>query len=321
MGDNVKKKYLLYGDDKREEVADLDELAQEADRLLATKTKKTVEHSDLEDISQEIVPLADDPPIIEEEERDDTKEESKKEEGQPKKKRPIRSVLIILLLIIGIASMVSVIRQTPNEPVAKEPSVTEPKEDHKENNDAPKKEQEEKVNEHVQDNEEHMGYLKPVQKTETYTVSDTLSFAKKINDTTKDYLMYAVDLITEIQEGKTVDLKTALGTKKKMLDYDIENITTYETMFDTYHGGDYIRAAEDRIKNVQAMYEAVVQEYPSITDLVHKTNEFIANENIAAQKSKDTLVAYLDANNVSYHMDDSQISYDELQFNDKEGAQ
>lgn len=308
--------YLVYGDDDRVEQEKLKDLSDLADDLLTADTKKTARPADdLEDIEDELMTSDTAEPDSEEEHTEDM---PAAKPGKPKLK-PTKFFWImigfVVVFIIGIIFVLVVSSGKPKKsdsPVST-PAASETAEAEK-TAEPEKTEAPEKSAAPITEPVNKEGYLKAVDKSKVYTLSESLAFAKTINDTTKDYLTYAISVVSDYQKDQTVDIEKQLSVKKEMLGYDIATLKTYETMFDTYSGGDYIRVAEDRLNNVKGLYDAAVADYSTVNDLIVKINEYIEKENTNAEEAKNKLIAYLNTNGVTYHVDDAQISYDELQF-------
>ena len=330
-----KEGYDIYGNDGAEARRKLSELQNQADNLLAKQNRPQKNKKNKED--EMVDPLVDfcesnkseEQPAFEErktkkesEELEETTEDVQEKEEPKKKKLHPKPAFFIILAVVAIIIGTVIVSLLDNgkdrsrmndisSEVIDAPSTSL----HRPASSNEKEYQEEEVSDQTSSTPaNNEGYLKAIDKNKSYTLSDTLAFAKSINDTTKNYLTTAIAEITKFQNGSSSSIADALLVKKNMLAYDIETIKTYETMFDTYSGSDYIRTAEERLTNAQALYEEVSKEYPSIEDLIKKTNEFIAKENELAAKSKDALIAYLNTNRVTYHAEDDQISYDQLQF-------
>lgn len=311
--------YLVYGDDDRVEQENLKDLSALADALLTVDQKKNEKPVDgLEDIEDDLL----EEPVKQEE--DEEGDESPSQTPQKPNLKPTKlfwvlagCVAVFLLGIILVISNAS--RKNDGTSEATSTTTSEPTEAADagaQETIAPTTTPEPSSSANADTSEavNKEGYLKAIDKNHAYTLSESLAFAKTVNDTTKDYLTYAVNVVSSYQSDQTVDIKEQISVKKEMLGYDVETIKTYETMFDTYGGGDYIRVAEERLSNVKEMYDAITQDYATVNDLVVKTNEYISKENENADKAKTNLIAYLNTNSVTYHVDDSQISYDELQF-------
>ncbi len=311
--------YLVYGDDDRIEQENLKDLSALADDLLIVDQKKNEKPVDgLEDIEEDL--------LEESKEQDDSEETDENSSETPQKPnlKPTKlfwvlvgCVVVFFLGIILVISNASHKNDGTSETTSTtNPETTETADAEAQETIAPTTTPEPSASATADSSEavNKEGYLKAIDKSHVYTLSESLAFAKTVNDTTKDYLTYAVSVVSNYQSDQKIDIKEQLSVKKEMLGYDVETIKTYETMFDTYGGGDYIRVAEERLSNVKEMYDAIVQDYATVNDLVVKTNEYISKENEKAEQAKTNLIAYLNTNNVTYHVDDSQISYDELQF-------
>lgn len=330
-----KNEYLVYGDDYRVEQEKLDELAEKADQLMEIRSRavgkmreknRVIPQPSLDDpkyadnSAEELGDIEDETPSevpVPEPEKSDT--EDKKTKKSKKKPKPLLFIILGVVLAAIVLTALSLLKkpkdsatenvinnntnvtetETPDSTVEEDPKNTEAPEPTPAASASPAATE---------------GYLKLIDESKEYALSDTLAFAKSINDVTQNYLNKAVDEVVAYQRDQTKIIKEDLATLRTMLDYDIETLKTYETMFDTYGGVDYIRNAEARLDNVAAMYDAIGEDFASTADLVNKANEYITTENTYAQKAKDSLISYLDSNKVVYHLEDDQINYDSMQF-------
>lgn len=316
--------YLVYGDDDRVEQEKLKDLSEIADDLLSVTPKKNEKPTEgLEDIEEDLLEEKKDN-IEEKEDQEAPSENPKKPKLKPTK---FFWVLISIIAVFFLAVTLTVCssakkKETSDTPDAtNEPVTTETADAQETVEPTASAEPAASATADITEAVNKEGYLKAIDKNHVYTLSESLAFAKTINDTTKDYLTYAVDTVSKYQKDQEVNIKEQLSVKKEMLGYDVDTIKTYETMFDTYGGGDYIRTAEERLQNVKEMYDAVIGDYATVNDLVVKTNEYISKENEKAEQARTNLITYLNTNNVTYHVDDSQISYDELQFAGSEDSE
>lgn len=330
-----KTNYLIYGDDNRIKNENLDDLALRADEMLAIQKGKLIESryknrkkgkkkfkpgdfaqhvsGDLSDIRAEstdnLSPASSSENPAEKNTSLDASRDlsgEKPEEGKKPKKRLKKWVLIVIaaLLAMFLAALlwmlfggtrapqtneepsptasVSALAATPTPAASYTVSISE-------------------------------GYLPEVSLDKTYSLSETLTLAKALNDTSTTYLDHIVDVVQRAGDSQDVNVDQELAEDRARLSYDMVRLENYEHAFDPYHGIPFVRAAVARMENINEMYGSISNNMTA-EDMVTTANRYIENENTLADSSKKELIDYLTFNEVQYTEEGDEIRYDTNQF-------
>lgn len=330
-----KTNYLIYGDDNRIKNENLDDLASRADEMLAIQKGKLIESryknrkkgkkkfkqgefaqhvsGDLSDIRAEstenLSPASSSEPPVEKNTSpaasQDSSEKKPEEEKKPKK-RLKRWVLIVIasLLAMFLAALLWMLFGSAGVPrVNEEPSPT-PSASALAATPTPAASYTVSISE---------GYLPEVSLDKTYSLSETLSLAKDLNDTSTTYLDHIVDVVQRAGDSQDVNVDQELAEDRARLSYDMVRLENYEHAFDPYHGIPFVRAAVARMENINEMYGSISNNMTA-EDMVTTANRYIENENTLADSSKKELIDYLTFNEVQYTEEGDEIRYDTNQF-------
>lgn len=336
MPKKQKDGYLVYGDDIKAQIDNLDSLTADLDAMVDKETKKAlkkrykdvrkrggskteaaVPSERLEDIRSDMGNSAyEDLP---------DEEEEKPKEKKPKKKP---NIILIVLIIIVVGSLLTVAwfvfspmifpsddaepTPTPSADIFK--GVTETKMPELENagdpidvNNTPDPEATETPSAVVVTK----GLLPEISITSEVQLSDTLVYATTINSTIQAYYDSILSNIKEYVIGYNIESKMDKYTA--MLDFDIKMMESqYKSIYGQFGGDDYYNNSLERFRNIKTLTESL-ENSMSVNDINTTANNYIRNENTLAEKSRSALIEYLDANGVVYSdEDESKITYDEL---------
>ena len=330
-----KTNYLIYGDDNRIKNENLDDLALRADEMLAIQKGKLIESryknrkkgkkkfkpgdfaqhvsGDLSDIRAEntdnLSPASSSETSVEKNTSLDASRDlsgEKPEEGKKPKKRLKKWVLIVIaaLLAMFLAALLWMLFGGTREPqVNEEPSPTA-------SVSALAATPTPAASYTVSISE---GYLPEVSLDKTYSLSETLTLAKALNDTSTTYLDHIVDVVQRAGDSQDVNVDQELAEDRARLSYDMVRLENYEHAFDPYHGISFVRAAVARMENINEMYGSISNNMTA-EDMVTTANRYIENENTLADSSKKELIDYLTFNEVQYTEEGDEIRYDTNQF-------
>lgn len=334
-----KTNYLIYGDDNRIKNENLDDLASRADEMLAIQKGKLIEtryknrkkgkkkfkqgefaqhvSGDLSDIRAE-TPVENAETLSPASSSENTAKqdttpaasrnpsEETLEKGNKPKKRLKKWVLIVIaaLLAMFLAALLWMLFGSAGVPRAiEEPSPT-PSVSALSATPTPAASYTVNISE---------GYLPEVSLDKTYSLSETLTLAKALNDTSTTYLDHIVDVVQRAGDNQDVNVDQELAEDRARLGYDMVRLENYEHAFDPYHGIPFVRAAVARMENINEMYGSISNNMTA-EDMVTTANRYIENENALADSSKKELIDYLTFNEVQYTEEGDEIRYDTNQF-------
>lgn len=334
------KHYLIYGDDVRAKLDDLDELTDDLDAVVEKQTKKVLKQrgkkirkqkpvktssknsESLEDIDNSSVQNYEPP-----EEEDDT-DEMEPEDIKPKKKKPNIIIVIMILIVVAacgvigwmsVSSYLNKSEATPSPTVKTDifkdvTSTIEPtaSADSASENDAGNSAQPTaSADSGATGVTITKGLLPDVSAAADVTISDTLLYASSINTTISSYYESIIDTIENYTDGYNIE--SEMSKYSTMIDFDMQKMESqYKSIYSQFSGDSYYSTAYDRFKNLKDMTTGLNNSMNQ-NELNTAANNYIRNENSLSEKSRQALIEYLDANNIVYSADDeSKIVYDEL---------
>jgi hypothetical protein len=346
---NTKNKYLIYGDDEREQLEDLDSLSKDLDEAVHRETLNALKKRSKNKqkakpkanpteiftpaISEELtdLPLSDEDSVIggamsNEDAAQNTAEErvipeEEQEEAAPapepveepvKKPKKGAKILLITLLIIflGLIGATAYLYYFKGLTIPGLPAASG-------STAAATVEATAEATDVPTPTPTDAvvitnGRLPVLSGASDATLNDSLVYATTINGTVTSYYDDILNVLKKYQDDPTMDIESELYRYRQMISLDCSAITSYQAVYRTYGGDDYYTSAADRFSNLQHMVEAVKNGTDTST-LYTTLNNYIRNENTLSEKSRKALIDYLDSNNVEYTADDNtKIVYDEL---------
>ena len=305
-----KNNYLIYGDDDREQVENIDEIAKGLDELInkerekeikkrlkkkgkkKTATKNNVNY--VTPVKEDLLDINDDvstPDVAE----STTKAEDKKEAKETSEKKKTNWGIWVLTACLAIiaASIGTVLYNRfktptlPSEPVATEVTVVD-----------------------EQPSQITGGRLVAYNPIDGEDVNASLVAASNINAVIESYYRDIIDVAKNYKEGESLTSKVA--DYKQLVQLDTDSLETYKDLFTAHDGSSYFEVSKQRLGNVSSMLDSYTDGVDKST-LYTVANNFIRKENSLSAEARQALIYYLDRNNI-YYNDDSQnvITYEEL---------
>ena len=337
MPKKQKDGYLVYGDDIKAQIDNLDSLTADLDAMVDKETKKALKKR-YKDVRKRggakpetaAVPTEHLEDIQSDTGRNAYEDLPDEDEEKPKEKKPKKTpnIILIILIILVVGSLlvggwfVLSPMLFPKEETAPSPSpsadifkgVTETKMPELENaggsidvNNTPTPEETDSPSSVVVTK----GLLPEISITSEVQLSDTLVYATTINSTIQAYYDSILSTIQEYEIGYNIE--SEMDKYSAMLNFDIEMMESqYKSIYGQFGGDDYYSNSLERFRNIKTLTESL-ENSMSVNDINTTANNYIRNENTLAEKSRTALIAYLDENGVVYSdEDESKITYDEL---------
>lgn len=304
-----KNNYVIYGDDDRAQVEDLDEIAKGLDELIYKERerqikkrlkkrgkKKTVSKNNVNyvtPVKEELLDINDDIPLDVAESTEKPKSKEKEvEKEEPKKKVNWPLWILTACLAIIVASIGTVLynqlKHRETQPIVEDQVAV------------------------VEDNTSVIsgGRLIEYVPTTGDDVNTSLVAASNINSTIESYYGDILEMFRNYSQEQ--DLTTSINDYKQLIQYDILSLDTYRELFSVHDGLDYFNTSRVRFENLHGLLDSYSAGMDKST-LYTIANNFIRKENGYGSEARQALIYFLDRNNVYYNDDSSDhITYEEL---------
>lgn len=328
-------KYSIYGDDNQEHIETLKKMEDDIVSLVDAANKKIIQQRQKElkkhrkikdttfnrrssldndkeelrdiDITEGIVNDYN-PDIIESSLENTTipvapHKEEKKNQKEKNKKGGHRVLVFIIFVLILISAVVGIFWSDINDIINNQ----------EEQNSVITPDATEELNESTEDintdSEDviSVGLITAFDSDYNYELADTLSLIVEIEDNIYYYYNSYKRIVTNY-DSSSDNIETLLSGLKVMIADDIETISSYLEVFESYGGENYLNTVLSRYQNLYTLVE-LASEGDTSSTIISRSNEYIAIDNELSAVSNNLLVTFIQDNGGSVTIEDNSITY------------